>query len=95
MPLFRDIQGNFYEIPDSLLKEYQLQEAPSRGGAIAQEVPVRAEASYNYAPPAAAYNYAPPANRAEASYNYAPPAAAYNYAPPANRAEASYNYAPP
>jgi hypothetical protein len=100
MPVFRDHDGNVYDIPNEALEKYkvkgELAEGKQLGGG---EIPSAAynyahPAAYNYVPPGAAYNYVPDAGGAQAAraYNYvAHGGRAYNYVPPGG---AVYNYAP-
>jgi hypothetical protein len=80
MTIFRDNDGNHYDIPDEELARFQVKgELPEGAQLSGAEA---AGPAYNY--PAPAYNYAHPA------YNWQQPAAAYNYQP-----HAAYNYAQP
>ncbi|HEY2739411.1 MAG TPA: hypothetical protein VGK45_13470 [Thermoanaerobaculia bacterium] len=103
MPLFRDIEGNFFDIPKDDLDRYRVERELSGDAEITgQEAGKPEEGSRNAGPAgkayfwdqgrqgAAAYNYQGHAP----AYNYEP--AAYNYAPPgAHGSPAAYNYAPP
>src|SRR5689334_1598202 len=100
MTIFRDSDGNHYDIPAEELERFkvkgELPEGAQLGGGevgpAAHNYPAPAynyaHAAYNWQHPAA-YNYQP-----HAAYNYASPgAAAYNY-PQAAYNYAAYNYEP-
>lgn len=79
MPIFRDVEGNFYDISAEDLQNYRVEgELPEQaklfGGLVTGSSRQR---TYNYEG-AATYNYEP-----AAAYNYEG-AAAYNYEPAAS-----------
>jgi hypothetical protein len=101
MPIFRDLEGNFFDIPDEDLQKYRVEDEISEGTTLAGgevEHPTAPQAAYNYQgaaytwpPGAAAYNYGPPPSGSPA-YNYQ--GAAYTW-PPSSPTQAAYNYPGP
>jgi hypothetical protein len=93
MPLFRDLEGNFFDIPVEDLPKYRVEgEVPEGAKLAGGEVEGSQHPSeYHYhVPGAAAYNYPGP-DRA-AAYNWergAAPAPGYNYQAPG---AAAYSY---
>jgi hypothetical protein len=108
MTIFRDHEGNFYDVPDDELQRYRVQGDLPEGAQLAGDevgdADQPAQAAHNYAAPVA-HNYPAPAYNYQhaAAYNYQPPAynyqraPAYNYQPPAYNYQraAAYNYDPP
>jgi uncharacterized protein (TIGR02466 family) len=99
MALFRDEEGNFFDIPNDVLEKYKVRGELKEGSQLSGYATAPTynyeggKAAYNYEGDKAAYNYEggrPSYNYegAKPSYNYEGDKAAYNY----EGGKASYNY---
>ena len=107
MPIFRDLEGNFYDIPFDVLSQYQVKgELPEgtklEGSQVEQTQDQTADYTWNVVPPERGATYTwPPFEGKGYTWNVAPPGSGVapggaNYTwPPAPGQDYTWNVAPP